>query len=225
MHNFSLLNSSTVNATWEDYKLLRYGNKPSLLGRKKLFFGCAAMNKKYYIMFMLFISLCGVGQNSIAQKGDEKMTITITSGAFKEGQMIPAKYTCDGEDVSPPLKWEPVPKGTKSFALISDDPDTPIGIWIHWVMWNIPADANELAENIQPVKELPDGSRQGVNDSREYGYGGPCPPRGVHRYYFKIYALDTMLDLPDETTKQKLLDAMKGHILAEGSLMGKYQRQ
>jgi len=179
------------------------------------------MNKKYYIFFVLLFLICGFATKV---EGDKKMAITVTSSAFKEGEQIPAKYTCDGRGISPPLNWQQ-PQDVKSFALISDDPDAPAGIWVHWVMWNIPADANELAENIQPVKELPDGSRQGVNDSREYGYGGPCPPRGVHRYYFKIYALDTMLDLPDETTKQKLLDAMKGHILAEGSLMGKYQRQ
>ena len=153
------------------------------------------------------------------------MTMSVTSSAFKEGQMIPAKYTCDGQNISPPLKWESAPQGTKSFALISDDPDAPVGTWVHWVMWNIPADANELAENIRPVKELPNGSKQGISSFRQYGYGGPCPPSGTHRYYFKIYALDTMLELSGNTTKQNLLEAMKGHILAEGSLMGKYQRK
>ena len=112
------------------------------------------MNKKYFILFTLLVLLCGVGQNSSAQKGDEKMAITITSLAFKEGGMIPAKYTCDGQNISPPLKWEQIPKGTKSFALISDDPDAPMGTWVHWVMWNIPAEANGLPENIPPTKEL-----------------------------------------------------------------------
>ena len=200
------------------------------------------MNVKHYILFLLLILLCGValsrifgypnlnprkvqGENSIAQKGDEKMAITITSPAFKDGQLIPAKYTCDGDDISPPLQWQPTSPPAKSFALISDDPDAPIGTWVHWVMWNIPADANHLPESIEPIKELPDGTKQGVNDFGQHGYGGPCPPRGTHRYYFKIYALDTMLNLPDNAKKQALLDAVKGHILAEGSLMGKYQRK
>jgi Raf kinase inhibitor-like YbhB/YbcL family protein len=183
------------------------------------------MNKKCYILFVLLLLLCGVGQNSIAQKGDEKVAIVITSSAFKEGGMIPAKYTCDGQNISPPLKWEQVPQGTKSFALICDDPDAPLGTWVHWVMWNIPTEANGLSENILPAKELPDGSKQGINSSRKQGYSGPCPPGGTHRYYFKIYALDEKLNLPPASAKQDLLDAMKGHILAEGSLMGKYRRQ
>jgi Raf kinase inhibitor-like YbhB/YbcL family protein len=183
------------------------------------------MNKKYFILFVLLLLLCGVEQNSIAQKGDEKMAITVTSLAFKEGDMIPAKYTCDGDNVSPPLNWQQVPQGVKSFALISDDPDAPMGTWVHWVIWNIPAEANGLPQSVPAGKELPDGSKQGVNDSRRNGYSGPCPPSGTHRYYFKIYALDMMLDLPVTSTKQVLLEAMKGHILAEGSLTGKYRRQ
>jgi Raf kinase inhibitor-like YbhB/YbcL family protein len=183
------------------------------------------MNKKNNILFMLTILLCGVGPNSIAQKGDGKMAITITSSAFKEGGMIPAKYTCDGQDISPPIKWQQVPKDAKSFALISDDPDAPIGVWVHWVMWNIPSEANELVEGVPAVKEFQNGSKQGINDFMQHGYGGPCPPNGTHRYYFRIYALDAMLDLPDRATKKDLVAAMKNHILAEGSLMGKYQRK
>ena len=183
------------------------------------------MNKKYFVLVMLIILLCGVGQNSVAQKGDGKMAITITSSVFKEGGMIPAKYTCDGKNISPPLKWEQVPKDTKSFALISDDPDAPIGVWVHWVMWNIPAEVNELAEGIPAVKELQNGSKQGLNDSMRNGYDGPCPPSGTHRYYFKVYALDAMLDLPANSKKKDLLAEMKNHIIAEGSLMGKYQRK
>jgi hypothetical protein len=200
------------------------------------------MNRKYYIMFALLILLCGVGQprtfeysdlnqqkvrgqNSVAQKGDEKMAIVVTSEAFKEAGMIPAMYTCDGKNISPPLQWQQVPQDTKSLALIYDDPDAPMGIWVHWVMWNIPAEANGLPENVPAGKDLPDGSKQGVNDSRKQGYSGPCPPGGTHRYYFKIYALDAKLNLPSASAKQDLLDAMKGHILAEGRLMGKYKRQ
>jgi Raf kinase inhibitor-like YbhB/YbcL family protein len=182
------------------------------------------MNRKYSTLFVLLILAYGFGELG-AVEGDKKMAITITSSAFKEGGMIPAKYTCDGQNISPPLKWQQVPQDVKSFALISDDPDAPIGIWIHWVLWNIPAEANGLPENIPPTKELPDGSKQGITSTRTNGYHGPCPPSGTHRYYFKIYALDTMLDLPQTSAKQDLLEAMKGHILAEGSLMGKYQRQ
>ncbi len=208
------------------------------------------MNKKYFILFALLILLCGFGQprtfeysnlnqqkvrgqNTVAQKGPilsaveggEKMAILVTSPAFKEGGMLPAKYTCDGQDISPPLKWQQAPQDVKSFALISDDPDASLGTWVHWVMWNIPAEANGLPENVPPKKELPDGSKQGISDFRQHGYNGPCPPGGTHRYYFKIYALDQMLNLPAASTKQDLLEAMKGHILAEGQLMGKYRRQ
>ena len=174
---------------------------------------------------MLLILLCGFSQNGIAQKGDEKMAIIVTSTAFKEGQLIPANYTCDGTNVSPPLKWEQVPPETKSIVLISDDPDAPAGTWVHWVMWNIPADSKGLPENVPPDAQLPDGSRQGITDFHRPGYGGPCPPSGTHRYYFRVYALDVVLDIPDESAKQNLLDAMKGRILAEGSLMGRYKRR
>jgi Raf kinase inhibitor-like YbhB/YbcL family protein len=183
------------------------------------------MTKKHFTLFLLLILLCGVGTICIAQKGDGKMTIVVTSDAFKEGGMIPAEYTCDGKNISPPIKWQQVPKDAKSFALISDDPDAPIGIWVHWVMWNIPSDVNSLAQAIPTVKELQNGTKQGINDFQQHGYGGPCPPGGTHRYYFKVYALDTMLDLPDRATKKDLVAEMKNHIIAEGSLMGKYQRK
>ncbi|MGA2070503.1 MAG: YbhB/YbcL family Raf kinase inhibitor-like protein [Sedimentisphaerales bacterium] len=139
--------------------------------------------------------------------------------------MIPSKYTADGQNISPPLKWEGVPDGTASIALICDDPDAPMGTWVHWVMWNIPPDKKELPENIPPDQKLSDGSIQGITDFRRPGYGGPAPPSGTHRYYFKIYALNTKLDLPTNSTKVQLLKAMESHILAEGELMGKYKRQ
>lgn len=153
------------------------------------------------------------------------MTISVRSSVFQEGGVIPAKYTCDGDDISPSLEWTGIPQGTKSLALISDDPDAPVGTWVHWVMWNIPPDVKGLAEDVPRDPQLPDGSRQGISDFRRPGYGGPCPPSGVHRYYFKVYALDTILDLPSSTRKADLLRAMKGHILAEGQLMGKYSRR
>lgn len=153
------------------------------------------------------------------------MEIKITSTAFEEGGLIPKKYTCDGIDVSPPLEWTSVPEGTKSFALICDDPDAPTrGTWIHWVIFNMPADTRELPENIPPQKTLANGAKQGINDFRKIGYGGPCPPSGTHRYYFYLYALDTEIKLEGGAIKEQLLKAMKGHILAEGQLMGKYKR-
>jgi len=152
------------------------------------------------------------------------MTIKLTSSAFKEGAMIPAQYTCDGKDISPPLNWSAVPEGTQSFALICDDPDAPIGTWVHWVVYNIPDKVTALPENVPPHKSVMGNILQGMTDFRRIGYGGPCPPRGTHRYYFKIYALDTMLNLPAGATKRELLRAMEGHILVEGQLMGRYGR-
>ena len=152
------------------------------------------------------------------------MNIKIVSDAFKDGEMIPKKYTGDGEEISPPLGWSGIPAAAKSIALISDDPDAPMGTWVHWVMFNIPPSSNGLAEGVPGDKELSDGARQGINSSRKIGYDGPCPPSGTHRYYFKLYALDTMLDLQPGATKDDLLKAMESHILAEGQIMGRYKR-
>lgn len=153
------------------------------------------------------------------------MEIKITSSAFTEGGLIPAKYTCDGADISPPLQWEAVPEGTQSIALICDDPDAPVGTFVHWVLFNLPADAGQLTENIPADPTLANGAQQGTSDFGRIGYGGPCPPGGTHRYFFKIYALDTQLSLTDRVDKVRLLSAMEGHILAEGQLIGKYKRQ
>lgn len=166
----------------------------------------------------------GIGHDAFpAPKGGEKMQ--ITSSAFTEGSMITAKYTCDGRDISPPLEWKDVPDAAKSFALISDDPDAPVGTWVHWVIYNIPPNVTKFDENMPREKEFKNGMRQGSNDWPKIGYGGPCPPSGTHRYYFKLYALDTMLGLKPGATKAQLIQAMKGHILAEAQLMGKYSRQ
>ena len=149
----------------------------------------------------------------------------LKSKAFEPGGLIPAKYTCDGEDVSPPLNWSDTPAGTKSHAIISDDPDAPVGTWVHWVIWNIPASARALDENLPKSASLPNSAKQGTTDFRRIGYGGPCPPSGTHRYFFKLYALDTMLDLPASTTKKDLEKAMQGHILGQAELIGKYCRR
>lgn len=151
-------------------------------------------------------------------------TMVVTSPAFNEGGLIPRQYTCDGIDVSPPLQWSNVPEGTAAFAVINDDPDAPGGTWVHWVLFNLPADTRNLPESIAPSDTLPNGAKQGRNDFRKIGYGGPCPPGGTHRYLFKIYALSEMIAADAGITKTELLTAMQGRILAEGQLTGKYRR-
>ncbi|MEN8126759.1 MAG: YbhB/YbcL family Raf kinase inhibitor-like protein [Planctomycetota bacterium] len=153
------------------------------------------------------------------------MELKITSAAFEDGGMIPPKYTADGADISPPLAWGGVPDAAQSIALICDDPDAPMGTWVHWLVWNIPPEVASLDEEAPPVAELADGARQGTSDFGRIGYGGPAPPSGVHRYYFKVYALDAMLNLPARATKPQLEKAIDGHILAQGQLVGKYTRQ
>lgn len=148
----------------------------------------------------------------------------LTSAAFQENGPVPVEYTCDGADQSPPLQWTDSPRNTRSFALIADDPDAPGGTFVHWVLYNIPASATFLEEN-QPADDMLDnGASQGVNDFKNTGYGGPCPPSGMHRYFFKLYALDEVLKSKEGMTKGDLLSAMKGHILAETQLMGTFQR-
>lgn len=151
-------------------------------------------------------------------------TMELTSSAFSEGAMIPDRYTCDGADVSPPLKWGAFPADTKSLALICDDPDAPVGTWVHWVYYDIPADTRGLPENVAPHERPAEGGTQGKNDFRKTGYGGPCPPGGTHRYYFKLYALDITLNLSPGATKKQVLKAMENHIIGQAQLMGKYRR-
>jgi Raf kinase inhibitor-like YbhB/YbcL family protein len=148
----------------------------------------------------------------------------ITSPAFKNGEPIPTDYSCDGRDMSPALTWSEPPAGTQSFALIMDDPDAPSGTWVHWVMFNIPASARGLPENIPTDPQLSDGSLQGRTSAGRSGYHGPCPPSGIHRYFFKLYALDTILSLPASANKEKVLAAMESHILANAELMGTFSR-
>lgn len=152
------------------------------------------------------------------------MEIKISSSAFSTEGEIPSRYTCDGQDISPPLRWDSVPPETQAIALICDDPDAPMGTFVHWVLYNLPADATELPESVAREASLPDGTQQGMNDFGKIGYGGPCPPSGTHRYFFKIYALDARVDPRHRARKGDLVKAMKGHILAEGQLMGKYSR-
>jgi Raf kinase inhibitor-like YbhB/YbcL family protein len=154
---------------------------------------------------------------------ENKMEIKLTSAAFKEGQPIPRQYTCDGANVSPPLEWTGVPKTAKAVAIIADDPDAPAGTWVHWVVYDLPAENIGLVENLPPTEDLKAGGFQGTNDFGKIGYGGPCPPSGTHRY-FKVYALDNYLSLKVGATKAFVERAMEGHIVAQGQLMGTYSR-
>lgn len=150
------------------------------------------------------------------------MAFTITSPAFNENAYIPLKYTCDGQNISPQLNWSNAPQDTKTYILIVDDPDAPSGTWVHWILFNIPSHITELKENIG---ELPPNSKNGQNSWGKNKYGGPCPPAdSTHRYFFKLFALDTHLNLPDGATKDQIENAMSEHVLAQATLVGLYFR-
>lgn len=165
------------------------------------------------LFVFLFISFAA------GKEGTKMGELAISSAAFQNNGSIPAKYTCDGADVNPPLKIENVPSTAKSLALIVDDPDAPMGTWVHWVLWNIDPGTGEIRENSVPKGALP-----GMNDFRKQKYGGPCPPSGTHRYFFKLYALDRALSLHAQATKGDLEKAMKGHIIGEAQVIGLYKR-
>ncbi|MBE9225374.1 YbhB/YbcL family Raf kinase inhibitor-like protein [Phormidium sp. LEGE 05292] len=152
-------------------------------------------------------------------------TMKLESDAFSANSMIPSKYTCDGRDFSPPLKWDAPPTGTQSLALIVDDPDAPMKTFVHWVLYDLPPEITSLPEAIPGDATLADGGTQGKSDFGKLGYGGPCPPSGTHRYFFKLYALDRTLELASGATKEQLEAAMNGHILAAAELIGFYSRQ
>jgi Raf kinase inhibitor-like YbhB/YbcL family protein len=178
------------------------------------------------LLAMLFAAAFSPGI-SPAQPGTagRKMSFSISSGDFKNGADIPGKFTCDGANTSPELSWTEPPPATRTFALVADDPDAPGGTFTHWVLFNLPGNSRGLPENVTKIDELPDGTRQGRNGFGKIGYGGPCPPPGKpHRYFFKLSALDTKLDLKPAATKEELQQAMQGHILASAELMGKYRR-
>lgn len=164
---------------------------------------------KYIILFSIIIS-------TITLEG----TMKLTSPVFNHNSSIPSQYTCDGANISPALEWSDAPANTKSFALIVDDPDAPAKVWVHWILFNIPANVNSLKENIQTGDFI-----QGATDfDGKQQYGGPCPPSGTHHYHFTLYALDTMLDLPTGTNKNDLLTTMNGHILEQTTLVGTYTK-
>jgi Raf kinase inhibitor-like YbhB/YbcL family protein len=169
----------------------------------------------FFLLTIMIFSFSIASSKEGKTMGDFK----ITSSAFDHEGSIPSRYTCDGANINPPLKIENVPSPAKSLALIVDDPDAPSKTWVHWVAWNIDPKIAEIKEN-----SVPRGAVQGMNDFRKHNYGGPCPPSGTHRYYFKLYALDTMLDLGNHAEKMELEKAMKGHIIGQTELMGKYKK-
>ena len=178
---------------------------------------------------LLFLPLSvGIAKNragAAQEGGTQGMAFAVTSPSFQNGGSIPKKFTCDGAGVSPELQWTAPPTATQSLALIADDPDAPVGTWVHWVLFDLSPDTRALAEGLAKVEQPPTGGRQGRNDFRKLGYNGPCPPTGKpHRYFFRVYALDTKVGLKPGATRQQLDEAMQGHILATAEWMGKYQR-
>jgi Raf kinase inhibitor-like YbhB/YbcL family protein len=188
------------------------------------------------ILFLLVVALaapvvagCGGGDETpplpaIATAAARQETISFTSTAFGDGESIPVKYTCDGENVSPPLEWGQPPAGTQSLALVVDDPDAPSGRFVHWVIYDLPPTLRGLPEGVSTDEKPSQGGTNGNNGVGRSGYRGPCPPSGTHRYFFRLYALDTKLDAAAGLTKEKLPQAMEGHVLAQAELMGVYSR-
>ena len=172
---------------------------------------------------LVLSAVAGCGPSN-GPESEGTMALELVSTAFVHEGPIPVQYSCDGSDVSPPLQWDEPPEGTVSFALIADDPDAPFRTWVHWVLYNLPAGTRALAEAVPPDAEPPIGGRHGQNSWKRLGYGGPCPPSGTHRYFFKLYALDAALDLEPGASAEQVRQAMEGHILAEGELMGTYSR-
>jgi Raf kinase inhibitor-like YbhB/YbcL family protein len=178
-----------------------------------------------YLLGALAFLLAFQGEEGIGALSKGGRAMEITSSAFKADGMIPSKYTCDGADVSPPLEWKNAPGGARAFALICEDPDAPAGTWIHWVLYDLPAHVTKLPENVPPDRQLANGAKHGTTSARSIGYHGPCPPSGTHRYYFKLYALDGPTGLGPGATREQVLSAAKGHVLAESQLMGRYKRK
>ena len=183
------------------------------------------MTKLIYICCITMLAALFGAPLSEAQGTRVQDSFQLTSSSFASGAMIPKQYSCQGTDISPALHWGDAPAGTQSFALLVDDPDAPAGDWVHWTMWNIPPNAHELTENVPKQEQLADGSVQGHNDFKKIGYNGPCPPGGkTHRYFFRLYALDTKLDLKPGAAKADLDAAMKGHVLAQSEYSGSFKR-
>lgn len=169
------------------------------------------------ILFLSVLTFMGVHQKAFG--------FELKSSAFKAGEMIPSIYTCQGKDISPPLAWSGAPGGTKSLVLICDDPDAPIGTWVHWVYYNIPPALTGLPEAMAKSEKPSQGGIHGKSSFGDFGYGGPCPPWGTHRYYFRLYALDAIVNLESGAKKKDVLKAMEGHVLGQAELMGTYKKK
>jgi len=182
------------------------------------------------ILLSLALPGCSTGPRSLPpqppaqQSPDQKNEIKVTSVAFQQGQPIPRQYTCAGVNISPPLEWSGLPKTAKTIAIVVNDPDAPGGTWVHWVLYNVPADNIGFVENVPVSETLKAGGFQGKNDFGKIGYGGPCPPSGTHRYFFKLYAVDAELPLKAGATWAELEKALDDHVVAQGQLMGTYSR-
>jgi Raf kinase inhibitor-like YbhB/YbcL family protein len=237
------LASTSQFAAWQPSTTPRDSEKPAWLGhiQKRWRLGGDFMGTRKRVIrvntrlpLLILLALLGgllagcardAALTDVPPTGGAATDFNITSPAFANGGAIPSKYTCDGGDISPPLQWTGPPPGTASLALIADDPDAPAGTWVHWVVYNLPADLISLPEAVPAGAELPQGGLHGQNSWKRTDYGGPCPPGGTHRYFFKLYALDTLLELNSGATKAQVLKAMQGHVLAQAELMGTYARK
>lgn len=181
--------------------------------------------KVFGVLIIVILAVVGVFWYFFQRSEEKQLEVTLSSNmklispAFEHNQPIPSKYTCDGENISPPLIVEAVPENTKSLVLIVDDPDAPMGTWVHWTLWNIAPDTKEIPEN-----SVPAGAVEGMTDFGKPGYGGPCPPSGTHRYFFKLYALNKTLELNSAATKADIEKAMEGFLLGQAELIGLYSR-
>jgi Raf kinase inhibitor-like YbhB/YbcL family protein len=183
---------------------------------------------KIFCGLAIAVTIAGmlVTTGSVMTPPETRRKLDLSSSAFKEGQAIPTQYTCDGKNISPPLTWRGAPGNTQSFVLIAEDPDSPTGLWTHWIVFNLPADISELSEDFVNSPAAPAAAKLGVNSFKNVAYGGPCPPAGKsHRYFFTLYALDTTLSLEAGASRNDVEAAMKKHQLAIGQLMGTYQRK
>ena len=221
---FSNLPSAGLTGLYRETTIYT-GNKSGSCNMKVLL-RTAYIRQMLAVMAALSFTIMSFASCESKQPMEEvRMELQISSSAFEEGGRIPAKYSCQGEDVLPPLRWDEPPGGTQSFVLIMDDPDAPSNIFTHWVLFNIPSATRQLPEAIPSTTQLSDGSSQGKNDFGEVGYGGPCPPPGrPHQYRFTLYGLDQMLELKAGASKKQVLEAMEGHLLGQGQLTGSFQR-
>ena len=188
--------------------------------------GRAKQMRRFALALCVLVATAFGAVAVVMQPPASSKRMQLTSSAFKNNEPIPKQYTCEGKNISPPLTWSGAPSGTRSFVLIVDDPDAPGGVWTHWLVFDLPADTTELAEDMPKTQNITGNAKQGTNDFKRLGYGGPCPPPGrAHRYFFKIYALDTVLDLKPGASRRQVEAALAQHVLAQGQLVGTCGRE